>query len=95
MAFEEEEETLQEPEMFSEATKGKGKFPFFTSEIIENGAFPLSFQGENSHAILIFFAVGSGFSHSQRFRLNGPKIFLRWIKKTHFDLAIFMMIFEV
>ena len=35
----------------------KGKLPFATLEIIGNGAFLLSLQGENSHEILIFFAV--------------------------------------
>ena len=38
-------------------TKRKGKVPFVTAEIIGNWAFPLSFHGENSHEILIFFAV--------------------------------------
>ena len=43
--------------IFSEETMRKGKFPFLTSEIIGNCAFPLSFHGKNSHEILIFFAV--------------------------------------
>ena len=39
----------------------KGKFSFFTSEIIGNCAFPLSFHGKNSHEILIFFAATAKF----------------------------------
>ena len=31
----------------------KGEFPFFTSEIIGNCSFPLSFHGKNSHEILL------------------------------------------
>ena len=38
--------------MFSEETKKKGKFSYLTSE--GNGAFPLSFNGENSHGIRLF-----------------------------------------
>ena len=52
-----EEETQQKLESSFVKTKGKGKFPFVTSEIIGNCAFPLSLLGENSHEILIFFAV--------------------------------------
>ena len=47
------EDTL---DIFSEETARKGKFPIFISEIIGNGAFSLSFHGENSTEILIFFA---------------------------------------
>ena len=54
-----EGETWQQLEIFSKEIKRKGKFPFLTSEIIGNGAFPLSFHGENSHEILMFFAVFS------------------------------------
>ena len=52
-----EEETQQKLEISSEKTTRNGKFPFHTSEVIGNCAFPLSFNGENSHEILIFFAV--------------------------------------
>ena len=52
-----EEETQQQLEISSEKTTRKGKFPFHASEIIGNCAFPLSFHRENSHEILIFFAV--------------------------------------
>ena len=52
-----EEETWQKLEISSEKTKRKGKFPSLRSEIIGNCAFPLCFHGENSHEILIFFAV--------------------------------------
>ena len=52
-----EEETQQKLEISFVKTKGKGKFPFVTSEIIGNCAFHLSLLGENSHEILIFFAV--------------------------------------
>ena len=49
------EETQQKLEISSDKTTRNGKFPFHTSEIIGNCAFPLSFRGENSHEILIFF----------------------------------------
>ena len=52
-----EEETQQKLEISSEKTTRKGKFPFHASEIIGNCPFPLSFHRENSHEILIFFAV--------------------------------------
>ena len=52
-----EEETQQKLEISSEKTTRTGKFPFHTSEIKGNCAFPLSFHGENYHEILIFFAV--------------------------------------
>ena len=51
-----EEETKQKPDIFSEETKRKGKFPFLISEIIGNCALPLSFHGEKSYEISIFFA---------------------------------------
>ena len=51
-----EEETKRKPDIFSEETKRKGKFPFLISEIIGNCALPLRFHGENSHEISIFFA---------------------------------------
>ena len=52
-----EEETQQKLEISSEKTTRNGKFPFHTSEILGNCAFPLSFLGENSREIFIFFAV--------------------------------------
>ena len=52
-----EEETQQKLEISSEKTTRNGKFPFHTSEIKGNCAFPLSFHGENYHEILIFFAM--------------------------------------
>ena len=50
------EETKQKPRIFFEE-KRKGNFPFLKFEVIGNCAFPLSFHGENSDEILIFFAV--------------------------------------
>ena len=52
-----EEETKQKPGIISEETKRKGKFPFLTSEIIGNCAFPQSFHEENSREILMCFVV--------------------------------------
>ena len=52
-----EEKTKQKPHIFSKETKKKGKFPFLASEIMGNCACPLSFHGENSHEIWIFFAT--------------------------------------
>ena len=48
----------------------KGKFPCFTSEIIGNCAFPLTFHCKNYHEILIFCAVDNTIH-----KMKGLKLF--------------------